>query len=71
MKKDNAISRRESIALLASGLVSLHDLNNFNYNSISTTEKSLKKMNRAYKKWDCHENDRHHRRPRSASHGRP
>jgi len=49
MKKDNAISRRESIALLASGLVSLHDLNNFNYNSISTTEKSLRKMNRATK----------------------
>ena len=49
MKKDNAISRRESIALLASGLFSLHDLNNFNYNSISTTEKSLKKMNRATK----------------------
>jgi len=47
MKKDNAISRRESIALLASGLFSLHDLNNFNYNSISTTEKSLRKMNRA------------------------
>ena len=43
MKKDtkaeNAISRRESIALLATGLFSLHDLNNFNYNAVSTTEK--------------------------------
>jgi aspartate racemase len=41
---ENAISRRESIALLASCLLSLHDLNNFNYNTISTSRKSLKKM---------------------------
>jgi len=44
MKKSNTISRRESIALLASGLFGLHDLNNFNYNTISTTGKSSKKM---------------------------
>lgn len=44
MKKNNAISRRESIALLASGLFSLHDLSNFNYNTISTNIESLKKM---------------------------
>ena len=46
MKKNNTISRRESIALLATGLFSLHDLNNFNYNTISTNRKSLKKMKR-------------------------
>ena len=45
--KKNAISRRETIALLASGLFSLHDLNNFNYNTISTTRKSLKEMKNA------------------------
>lgn len=44
MKKNNTINRRESIALLATGLFSLHDLNNFNYNTISTNRKSLKKM---------------------------
>ena len=41
MKENNTISRRNSIALLASGLFSLHDLNNFNFNTISTPEKSL------------------------------
>jgi len=41
---ENAISRRETIALLASGLFSLHDLNNFNYNTISTAGKSLTKV---------------------------
>jgi aspartate racemase len=41
--KKNAISRRETIALLASGLFSLHDLNNFNYNTI-LSGKPLKKM---------------------------
>ena len=41
--KKNAISRRETIALLASGLFSLHDLNNFNYNTI-LPGKPLKKM---------------------------
>lgn len=45
MKKNtttgNTINRRETIALLASGLFSLHDLNNFNYNAISS--RSLKK----------------------------
>jgi len=45
--KKNAISRRETIALLASGLFSLHDLNNFNYNTISTTRKSLREMKNA------------------------
>lgn len=44
MKKNNTISRRDSIALLASGLFSLHDLDNFNFNTISTTEKSLTGM---------------------------
>jgi len=44
MKKNNKIYRRESIALFASGLFSLHDLNNFNYNTISKNRKSLKKM---------------------------
>jgi hypothetical protein len=48
-KAENAINRRESIALLATGLFSLHDLNNFNYNAVSTTEKSLAKMNSAIK----------------------
>jgi len=48
-KAENAISRRESIALLATGLFSLHDLNNFNYNAVSTTEKSFAKMNSAIK----------------------
>ncbi|HEV8506727.1 MAG TPA: amino acid racemase [Chitinophagaceae bacterium] len=47
MKKDNTINRRETIALLASGLFSLHDLNNFNYNTISTNRKSSKKMKSA------------------------
>ena len=45
MKKNtttgNTINRRETIALLASGLFSLHGLNNFNYNAISS--RSLKK----------------------------
>ena len=44
MKKNNTINRRKTIALLASGLFSLHDLNNFNYNTISATGKSLKKI---------------------------
>ena len=44
MKNNNKINRRESIALLASGLFSLPDLNNFNYNTISKNRKSLKKM---------------------------
>lgn len=44
MTTNNRISRRESIALLASGLFSLHDLHNFNYNTISTTLQSSKKM---------------------------
>jgi len=35
--------------LLATGLFSLHDLNNFNYNAVSTTEKSFAKMNSAIK----------------------
>ena len=48
-KAKNAINRRESIALLATGLFSLHDLNNFNYNAVSTTEKSLAKMNSTVK----------------------
>jgi len=48
-KAENPISRRESIGLLATGLFSLHDLNNFNYNAVSTTEKSLAKMNNAKK----------------------
>ena len=43
--KKNEISRRESIALLASGLFGLHDLNNFNYNTLSPG-KPLKKMKR-------------------------
>jgi len=43
-KKENGISRRESIALLASGLFSLHDLSNFNYNSLSSGKTSLEKM---------------------------
>jgi aspartate racemase len=47
MKANNKISRRESIALLASGLFSLHDLHNFNYNTISTTLQSSKKMRSA------------------------
>ncbi len=41
--KKNAISRRETIALLASGLFSMHDLNNFNYNTL-LSGKPLKKM---------------------------
>ena len=41
--KKNAISRRETIALLASGLFTLPDLNNFNYNTI-LSGKPLKKM---------------------------
>jgi aspartate racemase len=44
MKKDNTISRRKTIAFIASGLFGLHDLNNFNYNTISTTRKSLNKI---------------------------
>jgi len=44
MKNNSKINRRESIALLASGLFSLPDLNNFNYNTISKNRKSLKKM---------------------------
>jgi aspartate racemase len=46
---ENTVSRRETIALLASGLFSLHDLNNFNYNTISTTEKSLIEMKNVVK----------------------
>jgi len=44
MKKNDTISRRDTIALLASGLFSLQDLNSFNYNTISTNKSSLKKM---------------------------
>jgi len=43
--KKNEISRRERIALLASGLFGLHDLNNFNYNTL-LPGKPLKKMKR-------------------------
>src|SRR4030095_11095272 len=47
MKKNNTINRRETIALIASGLFGLHDLNNFNYNTISTNRKSSIKMKSA------------------------
>jgi len=47
MKRDNTISRRKTIALIASGLFGLHDLNNFNYSTISTNRKSLKKLKSA------------------------
>jgi len=35
---ENTITRRETIALLASGFFSLHDLNNFNYNTFQQKE---------------------------------
>ena len=47
MKKINTINRRETTALLDSGLFSLHDLNNFNYSPGLTKGKSLKKINGA------------------------
>ena len=46
MKKNNSISRRESLTLLATGLVSLHDLSNFNYNTIAKDKRSTEEMKR-------------------------
>jgi hypothetical protein len=68
--KKNAISRRETIALLASGLFSLHDLNNFNYNTL-LSGKPLKKMKSVIRNnGACDENDRHHWRHGAAGYGR-